>query len=58
MAFVGATRAAMVSNLEPVLGVLFAIVALGERVTLRQAIGIVIVLGSIFTMELDRYMRP
>jgi drug/metabolite transporter (DMT)-like permease len=58
MAFVGATRAAMISNLEPVLGVLFAIAALGEQVTLRQAIGIVIVLGSIFTMELDRYMRP
>jgi drug/metabolite transporter (DMT)-like permease len=54
MAAVGATRAAMISNLEPVLGVLFAIVALGERVTLVQTVGIGIVLGAIFVMEWRR----
>ena len=54
MAYVGAARAAMISNLEPVLGVLFAIVVLGERVTLLQSIGIIIVIGAIFVMEWRR----
>ena len=54
MATVGAARAAMISNLEPVLGVLFAIVALGERVTLVQTVGIGIVIGAIFVMEWRR----
>ena len=54
MAAVGAARAAMISNLEPVLGVLFAIVALGERVTLVQTVGVGIVIGAIFVMEWRR----
>jgi drug/metabolite transporter (DMT)-like permease len=54
MATVGAARAAMISNLEPVLGVLFAIVALGERVTLVQTVGIGTVIGAIFVMEWRR----
>ena len=54
MAAVGAARAAMISNLEPVLGVLFAIVALGERVTLVQTVGVAIVIGAIFVMEWRR----
>ena len=54
MAYVGATRAAMITNLEPVLGVLFAIAALGERVTLLQGVGIAIVIGAIFVMESRR----
>jgi drug/metabolite transporter (DMT)-like permease len=54
MAYVGATRAAMISTLEPVLGVLFAMAVLGEWLTLRQGIGIVIVIGAIFLMELRR----
>jgi drug/metabolite transporter (DMT)-like permease len=44
----------MITNLEPVLGVLFAIAILGERVTLLQSIGIAIVIGSIFVMERQR----
>jgi drug/metabolite transporter (DMT)-like permease len=51
MANVGATRAAMITNLEPVLGVLFAVVALGEQVTFLQGVGIAIVIGAIFLME-------
>ena len=54
MASVGAARAAMISNLEPVLGVLFAIGVLGERVTLVQSTGIAIVIGAIFLMEWRR----
>jgi drug/metabolite transporter (DMT)-like permease len=54
MAYVGAARAAMISNLEPVLGVLFAMTVLGERVTPLQGTGIALVLGSIVAMELRR----
>ncbi|RVD56141.1 DMT family transporter [Mesorhizobium sp. M2D.F.Ca.ET.185.01.1.1] len=54
MAYVGAARAAMISNLEPVLGVLFAIAVLGERVSLLQGTGIAIVIGAIFVMEMRR----
>jgi drug/metabolite transporter (DMT)-like permease len=52
MAHVGAARAAMISNLEPVLGVLFAMTVLGERVTPLQGAGIAMVLASIVAMEL------
>ena len=54
--FLGAVRAAMISNLEPVLGILFAMAVLGEGVSLLQAMGIVLVLGSIFAMGAGR--RP
>jgi drug/metabolite transporter (DMT)-like permease len=54
MPYVGAARAAMISNLEPVLGVLFAMTVLGERVTPLQGTGIALVLGSIVAMELRR----
>ena len=54
MAHVGAARAAMITNLEPVVGVLFAIIILGEKVTPLQGIGILIVIGAIFVMERQR----
>lgn len=54
MTYLGAARAAMISNLEPVLGVLFAIGVLGERVTFVQSTGIAIVIGAIFLMEWRR----
>lgn len=51
----GAVRAAMISNLEPVLGILFAMAILGETVSPLQGLGIATVIGSIFAMEA---MRP
>jgi drug/metabolite transporter (DMT)-like permease len=54
MAHIGAARAAMISSVEPVLGVLFAVAVLGERVTLVQAGGIIMVFAAIATMEFSR----
>ena len=50
----GAVRAAMITNLEPVLGILFAMLILGERLSAAQAAGIALVIASIFAMELRR----
>jgi drug/metabolite transporter (DMT)-like permease len=50
----GAMRAAMISNLEPVLGILFAMAVLGEAVSPLQGVGIVMVIASIFAMEAVR----
>ncbi len=50
----GAVRAAMISNLEPVLGILFAVAMLGEIVSPLQGLGIVMVIASIFAMEAGR----
>ncbi len=50
----GAVRAAMITNLEPVLGILFAMMILGERVSSVQGLGIVMVITSIFAMEMAR----
>ena len=51
MALIGAVRAAMISNLEPVLGVVFAMIIVGEELTMMQAAGIILVLSSIISME-------
>jgi len=50
----GAVRAAMITNLEPVLGILFAMLILGERVSPIQGVGIVMVIAAIFAMEMAR----
>jgi drug/metabolite transporter (DMT)-like permease len=50
----GAVRAAMITNLEPVLGILFAMVILGERMSPIQGVGIALVIASIFAMEMRR----
>jgi drug/metabolite transporter (DMT)-like permease len=50
----GAVRAAMITNLEPVLGIVFAMLILGERMSPLQGIGIALVIGSIFAMEIKR----
>ena len=52
MEWIGAVRAAMISNLEPVLGVVFAMTIVGETLTLIQAAGIVLVIASIVSMEI------
>lgn len=52
--FLGAVRAAMISNLEPVLGILFAMLILGEFVSPIQGLGIVLIITAILTMELAR----
>lgn len=52
--FLGAVRAAMISNLEPVLGILFAMLILGELVSPIQGLWIVLVLTAIFAMEMAR----
>jgi drug/metabolite transporter (DMT)-like permease len=54
----GAVRAAMISNLEPVLGILFAMAILGETVSAWQGLGMVAVIGSIFAMEAARRPTP
>jgi drug/metabolite transporter (DMT)-like permease len=50
----GAVRAAMITNLEPVLGILFAMLILGERMSPVQGTGIALVIASIFAMEMKR----
>jgi drug/metabolite transporter (DMT)-like permease len=50
----GAVRAAMITNLEPVLGILFAMLILGERLSPVQGAGIALVIASIFAMEMKR----
>jgi drug/metabolite transporter (DMT)-like permease len=54
MRFIGAARAAMISNLEPVIGIVCAMAILGEQLSLMQGIGIFLVLASIVSMELWR----
>jgi drug/metabolite transporter (DMT)-like permease len=54
----GAVRAAMISNLEPVLGILFAMAILGESVSILQGLGIATIIGSIFAMEAMRQPAP
>jgi drug/metabolite transporter (DMT)-like permease len=47
----GATRAAMMSNIEPIFGIVGAALVLGESVSIIQGCGILLVLGSIILME-------
>lgn len=54
MATVGPTRASMISNLEPVLGVATAMIILGERLTWVQGLGVAMVVGAIVWMEQAR----
>lgn len=47
----GVVRATMISNLEPLLGIVFAVLVLGERISVVQGTGIGIVLAAILAME-------
>lgn len=51
VAKIGAVRAAMISNLEPVLGIALAVALLGESLSWPQAMGLVLVVGSICGMH-------
>jgi drug/metabolite transporter (DMT)-like permease len=53
----GTVRATMISNLEPLLGILFAMLIVGERLSLLQYAGIAMVLGSIVTMNMGGQAR-
>jgi drug/metabolite transporter (DMT)-like permease len=53
---IGVVRATMISNLEPLLGILFAVALLGEVLSWPQIMGIVLVLASIVAME--RFRQP
>ena len=48
----------MITNLEPVLGILFAMLILGEQMSLVQAAGVGLVIASIFAMEMKRPTTP
>jgi drug/metabolite transporter (DMT)-like permease len=51
MESIGTARAAMIANLEPVFGVMFAVMVLGEQLVAFQYFGVALVIGSIFSME-------
>lgn len=51
---IGTVRATMISNVEPLIGILFAVVILGERLSMAQGAGIALVLVSIAAMEMKR----
>ncbi len=48
----GAVRATMISNIEPLLGIIFAVLILGERIAVIQGIGIAMVLSAIVAVEI------
>ena len=54
---IGTVRATMISNIEPLLGILSAVILLGEEVSLLQMAGIGGVLASIVAMECSAYRR-
>jgi drug/metabolite transporter (DMT)-like permease len=54
LTLIGTVRATMLSNLEPVLGILFAMLVLGERIVALQGLGIALVIGAIVALEIGR----
>ena len=50
-AIIGATRAAMISILEPLLTIIIAILLVGEWLTTMQWLGVVMIITSLFAME-------
>jgi drug/metabolite transporter (DMT)-like permease len=55
---VGAARAALLSTLEPVITVLLAVVILGDRLTLIQVIGGLLVLVAVISVQAAHLWRP
>lgn len=48
---IGAVRATMISSIEPVLGILFAMAIFGEQMVLLQWFGVALVVGGLVGME-------
>jgi len=55
---IGAARAALLSTLEPVVTVSLAIVLLGDRFSLLQALGGVLVLLAVIVVQAAHLWRP
>jgi drug/metabolite transporter (DMT)-like permease len=55
---IGASSAAIASNLQPVVTVVLAAVVLGERLGLIQAVGAALVIFSVGALPLLRHRRP
>lgn len=55
---IGATRTSMLSISEPIMIILFAVLLVGEKVSVIQWIGIVIVIGSLALTEATRREQP
>ena len=55
---IGATRASMLSISEPIMIILFAVLLVGETVSVVQWIGITIVIGSLALTESTRRQQP
>ncbi len=49
--FIGPVRATMLSNVEPLLGVLFAVAVLGERLGSLQWAGVALVVAALVLFE-------
>jgi drug/metabolite transporter (DMT)-like permease len=56
--YLGATRATMLTNIEPLLGIGFAMMLLNEHITWLQTVGMVLVFVSIGIMELVPRKTP
>src|SRR5262245_1796138 len=50
--YIGAVRATMISNVEPLIGITFAIAVLGETLQLQQWIGALLVVGGLVCFEI------
>ena len=49
---IGTVRSTMISNLEPLLGIVLAVLILGEKISMLQIGGVAMVLASIVALEL------
>jgi drug/metabolite transporter (DMT)-like permease len=54
---IGTVRATMISNVEPLLGILSAVILLGEKISPLQVTGVAAVLASIVAMECSAHGR-
>jgi drug/metabolite transporter (DMT)-like permease len=57
LARIGAVRAAIIGNLEPVLAIAAAVVVLAERPTIVQLLGAAMIIGAIFALHIHESRR-